>query len=90
MIKLNREKAYYRYQRARAIRKKKGICKRLGGDDMVQAWAGNKPGRLSKGKIHCSCCMCRTKSYDEKKISDKRKDESAYQQITQDFATYFS
>lgn len=36
---------------------------------------------LSKGKIHCSCPMCRHKSYDEKSMSDKRKDELARQQL---------
>ena len=73
MIVLNRSRAYYREQRMWAINRKKGICKRLGGDDYVQAWSGGVLGRFAKGKIHCSCWMCRTKSYDEKKHSDKKK-----------------
>jgi len=73
---LNRDRAYYRYQRIRTINRKKGICKRLGGNELVEAWVRYKPGRLSKGKIHCSCWMCRRKSYDEKSISDVRKLES--------------
>jgi len=73
---LNRNRAYYRYQRIRTINRKKGICKRLGGNELVDAWVRDNPGRLSKGKIHCSCWMCRRKSYDEKSISDIRKLES--------------
>lgn len=29
-------------------------------------------GRLAKGKVHCSCPMCRTKSYDSLSARDKR------------------
>jgi len=83
LIKLNRDKAYFRNQRHRAIKKKKGICKRLGGSDLVYAWVRDNPGRLSKGKIHCSCWMCRLKSYDNKSHSDKKKDESYFQQLSE-------
>ena len=41
---------------------------------------------LSKGKIHCSCPMCRHKSYDEKSTIDKRKDESARSQVEELYA----
>jgi hypothetical protein len=76
MIILNRSRAYYREQRIRAINRKKGILKRLGGDDLVQAWSGGGVfGRFAKGKIHCSCWMCRTKSYDEKKHNDRKKEQ---------------
>jgi hypothetical protein len=29
-------------------------------------------GMLHKGKIHCSCAMCRSKSYDELSMRDKK------------------
>jgi len=80
---LNRDRAYYREQRQRTILKKKGICKRLGGNDLVFAWIRDNPGRLSKGKIHCSCYMCRTKSYDEKSHSDKKKEKTSLQQLAE-------
>jgi len=73
---LNRNRVYYRYQRIRTINKKKSICKRLGGNELVDAWVRDNPGRLSNGKIHCSCWMCRRKSYNEKSINDIRKLES--------------
>lgn len=31
--------------------------------------------QYSKNKIHCSCWMCRRKSYDEKSMRDKRTEE---------------
>lgn len=74
---MNRDRAYYRKQRARAINRKQGICKRVGGDDSVRAWTRGQPGRLSKSKIHCSCWMCRIKSDDCKSASDISKDLSA-------------
>ena len=32
-----------------------------------------KDGMLNKGKIHCSCRMCRKKSYDYPKMQDIRR-----------------
>ena len=34
-----------------------------------------------KGKIHCSCWMCRRKSYDDPKIRDKRAAIDTAQQL---------
>ena len=34
-----------------------------------------------QGKIHCSCWMCRRKSYDELSGTDKRKQEAYRQQL---------
>jgi hypothetical protein len=70
---MKRNRGYYRQQRTRAINRKKGILKRIGGDEYVFAWAQNEPNRLSKGKIHCSCRMCRKKSYDGISHSDAKK-----------------
>ena len=65
----------------RAIHRKEGILKRIGGEEYVEAWERGKPGRLAKGKIHCSCPMCREKSYDSPSIPDLRKQEAFQEQM---------
>jgi len=44
-------------------------------------WHPARIGALDKGKVHCSCWICRKKSYDNPSISDKRKHVSADQSI---------
>ena len=78
---MNRDRSYYRRQRKRAIRRKETILRRLGGEENVLAWEHGAAGRLSKGKIHCSCWMCRCKSRDERSASDNRKQVSMLQQM---------
>lgn len=78
---MKRDRGYYRKQRKRAIRRKEGILRRIGGDAYVHAWSRDIPGRFSKGKIHCSCWMCRRKSYDEPAHRDKRMVLSAREQF---------
>ena len=56
----------------RAIHRKETILRQLVGEQNIFAWAHGALGRLSKGKIHCSCWMCRRKSYDEPQVRDKR------------------
>ena len=56
----------------RTIHRKETILRQLGGEEYVLAWEHGAAGRLSKGKIHCSCWMCRRKSYDDPRIRDKR------------------
>lgn len=73
---MNRPKEYIRYQRRAHIERKKRIIKGQNG-----YWHYRHEGELAKGKIHCSCPMCRHKSYDELKFSDKRKTVSALQDI---------
>lgn len=70
---MNRNRNYYRKQRKRAIHRKAQILLKLGGKEYLSAWARGAEGRFSKGKIHCSCWMCRRKSYDAPAIRDKRK-----------------
>ena len=55
-----RTKAYIRYQRERIIRRKWVILK-----DVYQLEKESMPtrGTLSKGKVHCSCRMCRFEQY---------------------------
>lgn len=67
---MKRDNGYYRYQRKRTIRRKDRILHFWGSDEEVASW-GPK-GRLSKGKIHCSCPLCRHKSYDDPTVRDKR------------------
>lgn len=79
---MNRTRVWYRYQRRRAIHRKAGILRRIWGAAEVNLWTKNgKTGKLSKGKIHCSCWMCRHKSRDEHSASDLRKESSLRQQI---------
>lgn len=61
VIEMARGRDWRRYQRHRTIRRKAEILRGIGGDENVKAWTagGTKIGRLSKGKIHCSCWMCR-------------------------------
>ena len=68
-------------KRMRTIHRKEGILKRIGGEEYVDAWEHGTPGRLSKGKIHCSCPMCREKSYDNPSIPDLRKQEAFQEQM---------
>ena len=80
---MNRTRDYYRKQRRRAIERKTGILRKIGGEPLVYAWSHDETGRFSKGKIHCSCPMCRMKSYDDLKIRDKRRQEDADEQINE-------
>lgn len=56
----NRTKVYTRQQRERIIQKKWSILK-----NVFQREDEHMPvrGALSKGKIHCSCRMCRYEQY---------------------------
>lgn len=78
---MNRNRNYYRKQRKRAIHRKEQILLRLGGEEYLSAWARGAEGRFSKGKIHCSCWMCRRKSYDSPRIRDKRAAIGAAEQL---------
>lgn len=64
----NRTTAYRRHKRYAAINRKKNIIR----DAWRGEWHCKYDGSLSKGKIHCSCPMCRSKSYDQARMSDIR------------------
>lgn len=66
---MNREKSYYREMREKHIDRKKRIVKKA--YSLIDNYYEHD-GMYSKGKIHCSCWMCRTKSYDEATMMDKR------------------
>ena len=65
----------------RVIHRKENILRQLGGEENVLAWEHGAAGRLSKGKIHCSCWMCRSKSYAGPQVRDKRAAINAAQQL---------
>lgn len=69
---MDRDRAFRRYQRQRTINRKVRLLLRIGGKELLNGWARGAYGRFSKGKIHCSCWMCRTKSYDELPHREKK------------------
>jgi hypothetical protein len=77
---MKRTRAYRRRQRQRIIARKADILWHLGGENEIMAWTKGQKGRLAKGKIHCSCWMCRQKSYDYPLHSDELKLLAARQQ----------
>lgn len=56
----NRTKAYFRHQRERIIRRKWAILKNV---ILLENHHMPVRGKLSKGKVHCSCRMCRYEKY---------------------------
>jgi len=79
---MKKTREYRRSQRMRVIKRKVRLLKKYGGEKSVSAWScGGETGRFAKGKIHCSCRMCRTKSYDTPSHTDRKKLLSVKQQI---------
>ena len=64
---MNRPREYMRHQRDTHIARKKKII-----HEQNDYWHYRHEGELNKGKIHCSCWMCRRKSAVTAKISDVR------------------
>ena len=82
--RMRKNRAYRRSQRLRVIRRKICLLRKYGGDNYVLAWSGGgKTGRFAKGKIHCSCYMCRRKSYDFLSHADRKKLIAARQQLNE-------
>lgn len=75
---MNRDRSYYRKQRARYIQRRRRICHFYDNFAVIHDehrnlywsdWSHKIPfewytvyGRYSKGKIHCSCPMCSAKT----------------------------
>jgi len=79
---MKKTREYRRSQRIRVIKRKVNILKQSGGDNFVFSWSGGgHTGRFAKGKIHCSCPMCRTKSYDNLSQAEKKSRLSFQQQV---------
>lgn len=67
---MNRTRDYYRKERARHIARKEQIIIKVYHGEAWGEFVGPAHGRLSKGKIHCSCPMC---AFSGITMSDKRK-----------------
>ena len=87
----NRNRTYYRHQRWHCIRRKYNIRKQLWRRKAIENYysrdgnTGVAIGTLSKGKIYCSCPMCRTETYDELSHRDKKLLERAREQLKEYF-----
>lgn len=64
---MERNNIYRRMQRARHICRKKRIIK-----EQNDYWRYKFDGCLDKGKIHCSCYLCRHSFGIEPRFSDRR------------------
>lgn len=76
---MTRSRSYLRQVRRQAIQRKKRIIRQQN-----DYWVYRHDGELAKGKIHCSCPLCRRKSFDEAKISDVRKSDKAIEQLLEE------
>lgn len=82
MTKSNRNRNYYRKQRIRAIERRINIrINQWGTQDTLKIYDAKQRGKLHKGKVHCSCPMCSTKSSTEMSHTDKRKFAFAESQL---------
>ena len=61
-----RTRAYHRHQRERVISRKSRISHALYGWEYYE-----HRGAYSKGKIHCSCWMCRASDFRGRHIPDR-------------------
>ena len=80
---MKKTRADRRSQRERIINRKTNILRQFGGEKYIFAWSRGKTGRFAKGKIHCSCWMCRRKSYDIPSHADRRKFLAVRQQLNE-------
>lgn len=68
----NRSRDYYRKMRAKHIRRKRRI-----NDEVYHgSWYYPHDGYYSKGKIHCSCPMCRGKDWRGRHIKTNQEIKS--------------
>ena len=61
---MNRPRNYYRRMRAKHIKRKKNIVSHYAAFRVLDGFTYYKhDGMFSKGKIHCSCPLCKSKAY---------------------------
>ena len=67
---MHRTRDFRRKVRAKQIKRKKKIRQQI---DPLFVWYGyyDHDGQYSKGKIHCSCRMCRSSDYNGRHIKTK-------------------
>ena len=63
----NRKRDYFRFQRERSIKRKTKILREV---NDIEYSENNYVGKLSKGKIHCSCFVCK---YGKRMKIEKKK-----------------
>ena len=63
---MSRTRAYTRKMRAKHIKRKKRITSHYWSADTYPYYPHD--GMYSKGKIHCSCRMCRSKDYNGRHV----------------------
>ena len=63
---MNRTRDYYRKMRAKHIKRKKGITAKYRLSSEFPFY--RHEGMYSKGKIHCSCPLCKEKAYYQKHV----------------------
>lgn len=70
----NRSSAYYRNQAKRYIGRRKRIVKDVYGiKDSERSGAWKNDHYFSKGKVHCSCPMCRYHRDEDKRAKEQEK-----------------
>ena len=62
---MKRSKSYRLHQKYRHIKRKESIVKNVYLEDFNKVHHGN---RLNKGKVHCSCQLCKIKTNRRKSI----------------------
>lgn len=77
---MHKGRGYLRDVREQHIKRKERIVKETG------SWWYKHRGSLAKGKIHCSCPLCRRKSYDDPRISDLKMGENFREQLDEYFS----
>lgn len=87
----NRTRAYYRHQRKRAIARKMYIFHDIQGNELAEFHNGTVypfvPGKFAKGKVHCSCKMCK---YDKVYHIEKEKVKAQEKWLKQEVESYFN
>lgn len=85
----NKGRAYTRYQKCRTINRKFNILRNIWGTERTEdTYDYKSKGKLSKGKIHCSCHMCQIKSHIELSKVDKSKLSNDLQSLKEYFMEY--
>jgi len=79
----NRLLSYYRHHRFRVINRKLAITEGILDNDY---WS-KRPGLLAKGKIHCTCWMCKRERF---KDSPKRQDQAKLDAMALEIQDYFN
>lgn len=80
---MKRGRGYIRSQKEKAILRKSKLLYGIGGQEYLWARTRGAYGPLAKGKIHGSCPMCRSKSYDDPAVRDKRAAEKAKDMVSE-------